>query len=222
MPPSPDDRFRIASISKTITAITTLRLVEQGLLTLDDPVGDVLIRQLGVTNADADAANITVRGLLSHTAGLGKGQDLMFGNGAVSYADAAAQALTSVGGSGYNYSNLGFVLLTVLIESVTGKTYERVVNDELLEPLGIEGMRMTSTYELGPDEVSHHPRPGPAVHGSARRCGGLERDARRPRHDRQLDRPQDAGLEGAVAPDDDGDALRGSPPAPSPAGTASA
>lgn len=154
------DRFRVASISKTITAITTLRLVERGLLTLDDPVGDLLIQHLGVADADADASRITVRGLLSHTAGVGKGQDLMFGNGSVSYLDAAAQALRSVGGSSYVYSNLGYVLLTVLIEAVTGRTYERVVDDELLEPLGIEGMRMTSTYEVGPDEVSHHPRPG--------------------------------------------------------------
>lgn len=157
----PTDRFRIASISKTITAITTLRLVEQGVLALDDPVGQQLIDHLGVQNADPDAAGLTVRGLLSHTAGLGKGQDLMFGNGAPSYADAARQALTSsVGGGGYNYSNLGYVLLTVLIESATGKAYERVVHEELLDPLGLDGMRMTSTYEIGPDEVSHHPRPG--------------------------------------------------------------
>ena len=157
----PSDRFRIASVSKTITAITTLRLVEQGVLTLDDPVGQQLIDHLGVQAADPDAAGVTVRGLLSHTAGLGKGQDLMFGNGAPSYADAARQALTSsVGGGGYNYSNLGYVLLTVLIEAVTGKAYERVVHDELLDPLGLDGMRMTSTYEVGPDEVSHHPRPG--------------------------------------------------------------
>ena len=157
----PTDRFRIASISKTITAITTLRLVEQGVLTLDEPVGQQLIDHLGVQNADPDAAGITVRGLLSHTAGLGKGQDLMFGNGAPSYADAARQALTSsVGGGGYNYSNLGYVLLTVLIEAATGKAYERVVHDELLVPLGLDGMRMTSTYEIGPDEVSHHSRPG--------------------------------------------------------------
>jgi D-alanyl-D-alanine carboxypeptidase len=156
----PSDRFRIASVSKTITAITTLRLVEHGLLTLDDPVGQQLIDHLGVQTADPDAAGITVRGLLSHTAGLGKGQDLMFGNGAPSYADAARESLTSVGGGGYNYSNVGYVLLTVLIEAVTGKAYERVVHEELLDPLGLDGMRMTSTYEVGPDEVSHHPRPG--------------------------------------------------------------
>jgi D-alanyl-D-alanine carboxypeptidase len=156
----PTDRFRIASVSKMITAITTLRLVEQGVLSLDDPVGQRLIDHLGVQSADPDAAGITVRALLSHTAGLGKGQDLMFGNGAPSYTDAAREALTSVGGSGYDYSNLGYVLLTVLIESATGRAYERVVHEELLDPLGLDGMRITSTYEIGPDEVSHHPRPG--------------------------------------------------------------
>ncbi len=42
---------------------------------------------------------------------------------------------------------------------MTGKTYERVVDEQLLTPLGLAGMRLTSTYELGPDEVSHHPTP---------------------------------------------------------------
>jgi D-alanyl-D-alanine carboxypeptidase len=54
---------------------------------------------------------------------------------------------------------MNYCVLGVLIEAVTGKTYERVVDEELLTPLGLTGMRLTSTYELGPDEVSHHPSP---------------------------------------------------------------
>jgi D-alanyl-D-alanine carboxypeptidase len=54
---------------------------------------------------------------------------------------------------------MSYCVLGVLIEGVTGKTYERVVVEQLLTPLGIGGMRFTSTYELGPDEVSHHPTP---------------------------------------------------------------
>lgn len=155
------DRFRVGSISKTITAITALRLVEQGALTLDAPVGQLLADHLGLVQYDADARSITLRRLLSHTAGMPKGDNLMFGNGAASCAEIATRTLaSSVGGSGFNYSNVGYCVLTVLIEAVTGKAYERVVNDELLEPLGIDGMRITSTYELGPDEVSHHPVPG--------------------------------------------------------------
>jgi D-alanyl-D-alanine carboxypeptidase len=157
----PSDRFRIASISKTITAITTLRLVERGLLTLDDPVGPVIAEHLGLAEYDADAADVTVRELLSHTAGFPKGADMVFGDGAASCAEIASRAMASmVGGSGYNYSNVGYCVLTILIEAVTGMAYERVVTDELLEPLGIDGMRITSTYEIGPDEVSHHPRAG--------------------------------------------------------------
>ncbi len=157
----PSDRFRVGSISKTITAITALRLVERGVLTLDDPVGQVLADHLGLAQYDADARSVTLRRLLSHTAGMPKGDDLMFGNAATSCVDAATRTLaSSVGGGGFNYSNVGYCVLTVLIEAVTGKAYERVVNDELLEPLGIDGMRITSTYEIGPDEVSHHPVPG--------------------------------------------------------------
>lgn len=157
----PTDRFRVGSISKTITAITALRLVERGVLTLDAPVGQVLADHLGLVRYDTDARSITVRRLLSHTAGMPKGDNLMFGGVATSCVDAATRTLaSSVGGSGFNYSNVGYCVLTVLIEAVTGKAYERVVNDEVLEPLGIDGMRITSTYELGPDEVSHHPVPG--------------------------------------------------------------
>ncbi len=155
------DRFRIASISKTITAITTLRLVENGTLTLDDPVGSMVVEHLGMTAADADAASITVRELLSHTAGFPQHEGTFFSRGATSCPDAARLGLSrSVSsGNGFRYSNMSYCVLGVLIEAATGKTYERVVDEELLTPLGLTGMRFTSTYELGPDEVSHAPTP---------------------------------------------------------------
>jgi D-alanyl-D-alanine carboxypeptidase len=156
------DRFRIASISKTITAIVTLQLVEDGVLTLDDPVGDVLIEHLSLTGFDPDVRSITVRELLSHTAGFPKHQSTFFGSGATSCVDAARIGLSRsvASGSGYTYSNMGFCVLGILIEAVTGKTYERVVYERLLTPLGISGMRMPSTYDLGPDEVVHAASPG--------------------------------------------------------------
>ncbi len=161
-PAETTDRFRIASISKTITAIVALQLVEEGTLTLDDPVGQTLIDHLGLRSSDPDVANITLRDLLSHTAGFPKYQNLFFSNGATSCVDAATQGLQrSVStGNGFRYSNMSYCVLGILIEAVTGKTYERVVYENLLTPLGISGMRMSSTYDLGPDEVSHHPTPG--------------------------------------------------------------
>lgn len=155
------DRFRVASISKSITAITTLRLVEAGVLTLDDPVGDVLVDHLGLSTVDPDVASTTVRELLSHTAGFPQHEGTFFSNGAASCTEAAtiglARSVSS--GNGFRYSNMSYCVLGLLIEAVTGKTYERVVDEQLLTPLGISGMRLTSTYELGPDEVSHHPSP---------------------------------------------------------------
>jgi len=155
------DRFRIASISKTITAIVVMQLVEDGTLTLDEPVGQRLVDHLGLIDHDPDAASITVRELLSHTAGFPQYENLFFSRGATSCVDAASQGLArSVSsGNGFRYSNMSYCVLGILIEAVTGKTYERVVYERLLTPLGINGMRMSSTYDLGPDEVSHHPTP---------------------------------------------------------------
>ncbi len=155
------DRFRIASISKTITAITTLRLVESGTLTLDEPVGATIVEHLGMTTADPDAASITVRELLSHTAGFPQHEGTFFSRGATSCIDAARLGLSRSVASvnSFRYSNMSYCVLGILIEAVTGKTYERVVDEQLLTPLGITGMRVTSTYELGPDEVSHAPTP---------------------------------------------------------------
>jgi D-alanyl-D-alanine carboxypeptidase len=156
------DRFRVGSVSKTITAIVALQLVEGGTLGLDDPIGQVLVEHLGLETYDPDVLTTTVRDLLSHTAGFPQHERTFFSNGATSCVDAAAQGLTrSVASStGFRYSNMSYCVLGVLIEAVTGKTYERVVAEQLLTPLGIGGMRMPSTYELGPDEVSHHPSPG--------------------------------------------------------------
>ncbi len=155
------DRFRIASISKTITAIVTMQLVEDGTLSLDEPVGSVLVEHLGLTSFDPDVASITVRELLSHTAGFPQHEGMFFSNGASSCVDAAVQGLSRnvSSGGGFRYSNMSYCVLGVLIEATTGKTYERVVYERLLTPLGISGMRMASTYDLGPDEVSHHPSP---------------------------------------------------------------
>jgi D-alanyl-D-alanine carboxypeptidase len=156
------DRFRIASISKVITSIVVMRLVEQGVLSLDQPVGQLLADHLLLPAYTPEAGRITVRQLLSHTSGFPKHQNTFFGGGAVSYADAVAVGLTaSIAGPGrYVYSNMNFAALSVLIEAVTGATYETVVAQQLLDPLGITGMRMTGTYDLGPDEVSHHPAAG--------------------------------------------------------------
>jgi D-alanyl-D-alanine carboxypeptidase len=157
------DRFRIASISKTVTAIVIMQMVDSGELSLDQPVGQLLLDHLGVTPTDPDAPGLSVRQLLSHTSGFPKYQSVFFSNGAVSYADAARIGMSGPAApapTGYTYSNMNFAVLSVLIEAITGQAYERVVADRLLAPLGFTDMRMTATFDLGPDEVFHNPRAG--------------------------------------------------------------
>ena len=159
-PTEPVDRFRIASVSKVITAVVTLQLVEDGLLTLDEPVGERVATYLGVTPSAA-AAQVTVEQLLSHTSGFGTFYATFFQGGATSCPDAAQQGLPSLsGGGGYHYSNMNFCVLGMLIEEVTGQSYEQAVYERLLTPLGITGMRLASTFDVGPDEVLHASEPG--------------------------------------------------------------
>ncbi|MGB0113288.1 MAG: serine hydrolase domain-containing protein, partial [Ilumatobacteraceae bacterium] len=155
-----DDRFRIASISKTITAITVLQLVEEGLVGLDEPVGGLVAADVGVVPSER-AASITVRQLLTHTSGFAQYENLFFRHQVESCEEAAAVGFgRSVGGGGFQYSNMNFCALGLLVEHLTGQPYEQVVYERLLTPLGISGMRLAPTYDPGPGEVEHRSVPG--------------------------------------------------------------
>ncbi len=162
-PIEPGDRFRIASISKVITAIVVLQLVEAGQLGLDEAVGQRLADLVGATVADPQVAAITVRQLLSHTSGLPEYQSTFF-RGRVDSCPAAGQdglsrGLNAPPGTSYTYSNLNYCLLGLLVEQLAGRPYEAVVTDRLLAPLGIEGMRLASTYDPDPTQVVHPSAP---------------------------------------------------------------
>lgn len=152
----PGDRFRIASISKPITAIVAMALVEEGVLGLDDPIGLRLAGYVGLSSVSSGAQQLTLRRLLSHRSGFGKYEATFFRSGADSCVDAARQALSrGVGGGGYTYSNMNYCLAGLLIETFTGLTYEQAAYRYLLTPLGISGMRLPPTFDPGPDEVQH-------------------------------------------------------------------
>ena len=155
------DRFRIASISKTITAITLLQLVQEGVVGLDEPIGAQIAAHLGVTNASAGSSRLTVRSLLTHTTGYGKYYGTFFGKGAQSCHHAGAMGVSQGGGGGgYTYSNMNYCLAGLAIETLTGRTYEEVVYEKLLTPLGLSGLRLPPTFDPGPGEVQHVSTPG--------------------------------------------------------------
>lgn len=159
------DRYRIASISKVITAITVLRLVQDGLIGLDDPVGARLSARTGVSVPAAMVDAITVRNLLTHRSGIGQYEDLVFRNQVASCPEAGAVALSQPLGRApattFRYSNVNFCLLGILIEEVTGRPYVDVATELVLAPLGIDGMRYAATFDSGEDRpVEHRSDPG--------------------------------------------------------------
>jgi D-alanyl-D-alanine carboxypeptidase len=153
------DRYRVASISKMITSITVLQLVEAGLVGLDDVVGPRLASRVGVATPSAGVESITVRHLLTHRSGIAQYENLMFRQQVESCPAAGASGLSRglerAPGTTYRYSNLNFCLLGLLIEDVTGEPYETVVARELLDPLGIDGMRTAGTFDVGEGDVEH-------------------------------------------------------------------
>lgn len=153
---SPDDRFRIASISKTITAVTLLQLVQDGVVGLDEPVGARIAQHLGVPNASGGSQHLTIRSLLTHTTGYGKHYGTFFGNGAADCRHAGSIGLIQGGGGGgYSYSNMNYCLAGIAIEAVTGRGYEDAVYEKLLTPLGLSGLRLAPTFDPGPGETQH-------------------------------------------------------------------
>ena len=119
---------------------------------------------MGAQITEPMVATVTVRQLLSHTSGFDVYDHTFFGGGAATCRDAAARGLSgglnSAPGTNYDYSNMNYCLLGLLVEDVTGEPYEDVARERLLEPLGITGMRMAGTFDPDPDEVEHPSIPG--------------------------------------------------------------
>lgn len=132
---APHHLFEIGSISKVFTSVVVLRLVRQGLIQLDQPVGSALDWLPEPLRGDG----ITIRRLLNHTAGLVASVDAL--------PDEIGQVATFTGdvspappGTFFHYSNLGFILLGLVVRQVSGRRLVDLVREDILLPLG-----MTST-----------------------------------------------------------------------------
>ena len=153
--------FRIASISKPITAVAVLKRVEQGTLDLDARVWECLdLRSLIPDGKQTDERwrQITIRHLLQHTGGWDRDKsfDPMFRSRMIAKELGIAsppgprnmirymlgQPLDFDPGARYAYSNFGYCLLGRVIEKVTGLDYEKSVQQSVLAPLGIRRMRI--------------------------------------------------------------------------------
>ncbi|MGW7363106.1 serine hydrolase [Streptomyces sp. NPDC054841] len=151
--------FRIASVSKPITAVTVFRLIERGLLNLGDrvfgPTGR-LGTTFGMQPYAPNIDQITVQHLLEHTSGWAHSQDPMFSHLTMTQRELIDwmlshnsmtpptfnAPLTHVPGTTHEYLNFGYCLLGRVIEAVTGQTYAEAVRQNLLVPCGITDMHI--------------------------------------------------------------------------------
>ena len=158
-PVTADTNFRIASVSKILTAQTVLKLVEQGLLQLDVPIVGLIADSFGLTVADERARNITIRHLLSHTSGISNFLQIFFDPGSYDQMgmlrEALSEQLASEPGSTFKYGNVSYVLLGKAIELVTGLSYQDATKNLVLTPLGLDSFRLVGTYEFGPNDALH-------------------------------------------------------------------
>ena len=146
-----DTVFRIGSISKTCTGIAVLQLAEEGLLGLDDPVNEHL-RGFRIEHDDPATPPVTIRHLLTHTAGLGelrRWSDLARPTiGLASKLDRPLPSLTDFyapvlraelePGAKWAYANHGFAALGQLVEDVGGQPFAERLRTRIFDPLGME------------------------------------------------------------------------------------
>jgi len=140
-PVSADTVFRMASLTKSFTALAALKLRDEGKLTLDAPLDEYLpaLRLVGLA---ADAPAPSVRQLLTMTSGLPYDDEwgavtLGYDAGELDALLARGVALSSAPGERFAYSNLGYALLGRVIAAASGDGYRDYVRENLLLPLGM-------------------------------------------------------------------------------------
>jgi len=140
IPNTPETQFGIGSITKQFTAMLVTQLIEKGKLRLDNTISDFL------PDFPKDIGDrITVEMLLCHTSGLPLPEGIEKYYSASRKEDYLREFLKQLSeerlrfepGKGYGYSNAGYFILGLVIEKVTGKTYEAVLHEQILEPLGM-------------------------------------------------------------------------------------
>ncbi len=189
--------FRIASISKTITAVAVHILVERGMLSLDNPITQFFPKLPYNT--------VTIRGLLSHTSGLFgvygdtelREQFFAFYNKTepgytnkdyLAFLEKYKPPLIGNPGEKYKYSNTGYVLLSLVVEKVSGQEFDEFLKQNIFEPAGMDHAvvfsklkdkrvpGMAGGYRYDPDKgIIPDPDPNapPRIHGSTYGCDAI-------------------------------------------------
>ncbi|MCA9981081.1 MAG: beta-lactamase family protein, partial [Anaerolineales bacterium] len=169
--------FRAASISKTLTAVGVMQLVEKGRIGLHDPVNDYL-KEIDIQPRDPADPPITVFQLLTHTAGIGEFPPLRrYLNpralGGVAWLNRPRLPLPRFYGGKlkpkappavqWSYANHGYALLGQLIADVSGQSFPAYMRDHLFAPLGMNQSDFERREDLKPNLATGYRRNGRAV-----------------------------------------------------------
>lgn len=189
-PVTPDTVFRIASMTKSFTAMSILKLRDEGKLSLDDPVARYVPALAGLPYPTKDSPTLTIRHLLTHSEGFP--EDNPWGDRQLAQSDETIRAWLRAGipfstapGTAYEYSNYGFAILGQIVARVSGRPYADYVRDQILLPLGMRA----STFHMAAVPREHIARgyrwednkwkdEAALAHGSFGSMGGLWTSAR--------------------------------------------
>jgi CubicO group peptidase (beta-lactamase class C family) len=188
-PVSADTLFRIASMTKAFTALTVLKLRDDGRVRLDALAEEYVPELRGWTYPTADSPRIRVRDLLSHAAGFVT--DDPWGDRQTPLPEPDFTRLLREGvpfnrapGIGYEYSNLGYALLGRIVTNVSGRPYAETIGRTLLQPLRMDASgfvadaapreRRALGYRWEDNEWRPEPTLGPGAFGA---MGGLQTSA---------------------------------------------
>src|SRR5260370_10003854 len=153
-----DSIFWSASMSKPITATAVLMLMEEGKLSLDDPIAKYVPELAGLKTADGKTPRITLRHLLTHTSGMGEATEEE-AKPARTLSDLvpafASQPLAFEPGSKWKYCQSGILTLGRIVEIVSGVPFEVFLLKRIFDPLGIKITTLHRDECMIPDWVIH-------------------------------------------------------------------
>jgi CubicO group peptidase (beta-lactamase class C family) len=152
VPVKPETVFQSGSVGKQFTATAVMMLVEEGKIKLDDPITKYL------KGAPASWSQVTIRELLSHTAGFTDYPEKF--DFRKDYTEAELLKIVEgiplafPSGTNYSYANLGYLTLGILIHQVTGEFYGDFLQERIFLPLGMTTTRIISEADIVPNRAA--------------------------------------------------------------------
>lgn len=158
-PVTRDSVFRIASMTKSFTAMAIVKLRDEGKLSLDDPAERHVPELKGLRYPTRDSPRITIRHLLSHSGGFP--EDNPWGDQQLSATEAQFSDMLRKGipfsnppGVAFEYSNYGFAILGRIVTNASGKPYREYITEAILRPLGMKSTTLEAA-SVPRDRIAH-------------------------------------------------------------------